>query len=277
MLGFKEKNKAEKKLKKAINKYEKVTDELNSVGEKVHETKSQDAVGLITEIEQYLEQLSGVPKEFEKNINSFESVKLNYVKEYQDLRKEHDFDPVKHIGKGSGALAAGALASFGPTALMSIATTFGTASTGTAISTLSGAAATNAAAAWLGGGAVAAGGGGMGVGGAVLAATGPVGWGAAGVLMLGCAVKTSNDNSQAVTKYTNETVKILKTNSDLTCMISEFKSTLERLTQEISYCRQILSELRLEAPGSYDNFTIDNKKLLGNLINHVQIITALMK
>ncbi len=53
---------------------------------------------------------------------------------------------------------------------MGIATTFGTASTGTAISSLSGAAATNAATAWLGGGALAAGGGGMAAGAAVLTA-----------------------------------------------------------------------------------------------------------
>ena len=52
--------------------------------------------------------------------------------------------------------------------LWGIATTFGVASTGTAISTLSGAAATNAALAWLGGGALAAGGGGMAAGEAFL-------------------------------------------------------------------------------------------------------------
>ena len=58
---------------------------------------------------------------------------------------------------------------------MGIATTFGVASTGTAISALSGAAATNAALAWLGGGALAVGGGGMAAGNAFLALAGPVG------------------------------------------------------------------------------------------------------
>lgn len=68
---------------------------------------------------------------------------------------------------------------------MGIATTFGVASTGTAISTLSGAAATNAALAWLGGGALAAGGGGMAAGNAFLALAGPVGWAIAGVAIIG--------------------------------------------------------------------------------------------
>ena len=71
-----------------------------------------------------------------------------------------------------------------PTAAMWVATTFGTASTGTAISTLSGAAASNAALAWLGGGALAAGGGGTAAGGALLALAGPIGWTVAGATLL---------------------------------------------------------------------------------------------
>lgn len=56
------------------------------------------------------------------------------------------------VGAGGGALAG--------SGIMFLATTYGTASTGTAISSLSGAAATKAALAWLGGGTVASGGGG---------------------------------------------------------------------------------------------------------------------
>ena len=62
----------------------------------------------------------------------------------------------------------------GPTAAMGVATTFGVASTGTAIATLSGAAATNATLAFLGGGSLAVGGlgiaGGMAVLGGLVAA-----------------------------------------------------------------------------------------------------------
>ena len=65
-------------------------------------------------------------------------------------------------------MVGGATTISGQTAAMSLATTFGTASTGTAISSLSGVAATNAATAWLGGGALAAGGGGMAAGTVVL-------------------------------------------------------------------------------------------------------------
>jgi hypothetical protein len=63
----------------------------------------------------------------------------------------------------TGAKAAGAAAA-GYGGAITVATSIGIASTGTAISSLSGAATTNAMLAWFGGGAVAAGGGGMAVG-----------------------------------------------------------------------------------------------------------------
>ena len=77
---------------------------------------------------------------------SLPSVQTIEVSSYQasDLLKD-----------GIQAVSAGALAGVGA---LGIATTYGVASTGTAIGTLSGAAATNATLAWLGGGSLAAGG-----------------------------------------------------------------------------------------------------------------------
>lgn len=62
---------------------------------------------------------------------------------------------------GLGGIATGTLTAAGVCGLVS---TFGVASTGTAISGLAGAAATNATLAWLGGGAIATGGGGVAAG-----------------------------------------------------------------------------------------------------------------
>lgn len=76
---------------------------------------------------------------------------------------------------GAAGVAVGGLTSSAATAgLMAYAATFGTASTGTAISSLSGAAATNASLAWLGGGAISAEGGGVAGGVFVLSATGAI-------------------------------------------------------------------------------------------------------
>lgn len=68
--------------------------------------------------------------------------------------------------KGGVSAIAASAAGYG--GAMTLATTVGVASTGTAISSLSGAAATNAILAWFGGGSLAVGGGGMALGSMVL-------------------------------------------------------------------------------------------------------------
>ena len=83
-----------------------------------------------------------------------------YFLGYSDLKTAN-----RQMMIGTASTGAGAAFTCGA---MWIATTWGTAGTGTAISSLSGAAATNAAMAWLGGGTVASGGGGMAAGAALL-------------------------------------------------------------------------------------------------------------
>ena len=97
-----------------------------------------------------------------------------------------------------------AVATMGPTAAMGVATTFGVASTGTAISALSGAAANSAALAWLGGGALAAGGGGMSAGTAFLGLAGPVGWtiaGVAGAAAIGSGIYANHKTKKLLTSF----------------------------------------------------------------------------
>jgi len=76
---------------------------------------------------------------------------------------------------GAGTASGIAVNHLAPRAAMWVARTFGTASTGTAISSLSGAAMESASLAWIGGGALSAGGGGMAAGSAVLGLAGPIG------------------------------------------------------------------------------------------------------
>lgn len=129
---------------------------------------------------------------------------------------------------GIGGMAAGAtIATMGPTAAMAIATTFGTASTGAAISSLGGIAATNAALAWLGGGAVAAGGAGMAGGSALLALAGPIGWGLAGVAALGTTYKMRSSNTKAI--------------EEIDKLIKELKGKLEILKPKHQKLRRLIS------------------------------------
>ena len=130
----------------------------------------------LTRIQDLFERIGGKPDEYEKAYKQIKGSHANWKLAAEKIEKEYDNLGVA-TGCGSAATVAGiGLATLGPTAAMGVATTFGVASTGTAISALSGAAATNAALAWLGGGALAAGGGGMVAGKALLLLAGPVGW-----------------------------------------------------------------------------------------------------
>ena len=121
----------------------------------------KSAAQAILRVEEYINTLANTPKEFQKDVA--ETV-LN-IKEFREavrIEKESSSDNIKGASAAAGGTAVGgAIAALGPTAAMAIATTFGTASTGVAISALSGAAATNATLAFFGGGSLAAGGYGM--------------------------------------------------------------------------------------------------------------------
>lgn len=94
---------------------------------------------------------------------------------------------------------------------MAIATTYGTASTGTAISTLSGAAATKAALAWLGGGALTAGGGGVVAGETLLAMSGPIGWAIGAAALLGGGLYARSKNIKVAEEAIIERQKVSAT------------------------------------------------------------------
>lgn len=141
-----------------------------------------------TTLQDHFDAIRNVPDD--KRAKLVEIKKESLVWKQQVDKIQADYDNAMSKAKASGAIGSAGigLATLGPTAAMGIATTFGVASTGTAISALSGAAATNAALAWLGGGAIAAGGGGVAAGNALLALAGPVGWTIAGVALVASGV-----------------------------------------------------------------------------------------
>lgn len=143
---------------------------------------------LIEHVELLVNSIANTPKSFGKDFDEIEMKKAQFLETEEIARKDLEAARDSAVGAGAGFVAGAAVASMAPSAALWAATTFGTASTGTAISTLSGAAATNAALAWLGGGAVAAGGGGTALGSALIAMAGPVGWTVAGATLLASIV-----------------------------------------------------------------------------------------
>ena len=177
----------DRQLQKANDEYDKTYAVFSAAGEELFQIRSE-AVETIDQVAAFINSLAKHPKEFDTDISEISSKKEQFKKAIDFAKEEHKKLKQSAVGAGSGAAAGAAVASLAPTAAMWVATTFGTASTGTAISSLSGAAATNAALAWLGGGALSAGGGGMAAGEAFLALAGPVGWAIAGIALLGSGI-----------------------------------------------------------------------------------------
>ena len=176
--------KKESKLKLAQEKAQKSIDKVNNRIELLGE-KTAVLYDTLDEIQTLFDRIRNVPTKQRIQYTNLKTIRLNWKRHAEKIEK--DYNELTAKGAGAGVAGAGlgvAVATLGPTAAMGFATTFGVASTGTAIATLHGAAATNAALAWLGGGALSIGGGGMAAGEAFLALAGPVGWAISGIALL---------------------------------------------------------------------------------------------
>ncbi|MEX6312714.1 hypothetical protein AB6G19_01970 [Providencia manganoxydans] len=168
--------------------------------------------------EAFINRLANTPKEFDKSWSELKAEIAEFDNVVEKLEEEYR---ASHVGKGTaaaGAVVGAGVAAFAPTAALAVATTFGTASTGTAIATLSGAAATNAALAWLGGGALAAGGGGMSAGSALLALSGPIGWGIGAVGIAGGTLLARRKNGKIIEEAQREERNIRAKTSEMRVM-----------------------------------------------------------
>ena len=266
--------------KEAIKRLESVEKEYNSIGQKGNDlamdlySSRKSAAKAIDRIESYINTLANSPKEFSKEIAD---IKLN-IREFNEAVKIEAENASNNLKGGAiaggGTAIGGGIAALGPTAAMAIATTFGTASTGTAIASLSGAAATNAALAWLGGGALATGGGGMAAGNALLALAGPVGWGIAGVLIIGGSTFSIVKNKKAAEKA-NELTKELLTKVNI------LKPKIQRLTHLLNKTDELKPSLSVTEmvnlyPKDYLSFNTEQKEKLAALINNARAMGKLI-
>ena len=185
----------------AVDRYNDSYDNMRNACDALYNVRER-ALGGIVAVEVLVSTIANKPKEFDKQLGEIKEhvLKFHQTKEYAD--KAYKEAAKSGIGILSGVAAGGAIATAAPSVAMSIATTFGTASTGTAISTLSGAAAQKAAVAWLGrvtGGIATKGivtGAGMGAGQAFLALAGPIGWGVSGASTAVSLISLSSKNKK---------------------------------------------------------------------------------
>lgn len=228
----------------------------------------------INNVETYISLLANSPVNYKKDV---EKVKVEIKDFNMAVQIENDFQKgtIKEASMvGVGALSGTAIATMGPTAAMTIATTYGTASTGTLIATLSGAAAENAALAWLGGGALAAGGGGMAAGEWFLALAGPVGWGIAGALAAGGGLLAIRNN-----KKTAEKAEAML--NDIKPKIADLERKLQELRNLYKETNKLLPAIDTKVvckdfPLNYAEFSDDQKLKLGALINSTKAMAELI-
>ncbi|MEZ8968093.1 hypothetical protein FCV82_02205 [Vibrio breoganii] len=243
---------------------------------KLFEVREKSSTDTLVTVESYINMLSNSPKEFDKAFEIFKAEIKDFKNEIEVLHKEYEKANFGKAGAG-GALAGAGVAAFGPTAAMAVATTFGTASTGTAISALGGAAATNAALAWLGGGAIAAGGSGMAAGNALLALAGPVGWGIGAVSLAGAGFMARSKNQEIVDKAEKETRKVRQATSELRRINQKVQACTELTEKHSLGSLKLCSVLRNQAPNDYLQFNDGQKQQLAALINHINTLSTIIK
>ncbi len=265
----------------AVDRYNDSYDNMRNACDALYNVRER-ALGGIVAVEVLVSTIANKPKEFDKQLGEIKEhvLKFHQTKEYAD--KAYKEAAKSGIGILSGVAAGGAIATAAPSVAMSIATTFGTASTGTAISTLSGAAAQKAAVAWLGrvtGGIATKGivtGAGMGAGQAFLALAGPIGWGVSGASTAVSLISLSSKNKKISKEAIEEAKEI---------MIA--REALRETTEKISYLNnktsQLMKELssQTEKASTYKNMDYlsldeDAQFLLGTLVNNTLSLAALL-
>ena len=263
----------EETLARYNNSYEKMKNEC----ENLYNVRGQ-AIKVIKMNQNAINSIANTPKEFDTTLGKIgkELTKFNDSEEY--AKKAYNASVQAGINIAGGAAAGLGVASMAPTALMSIATTFGTASTGTAISTLSGCVAQKAALAWIGRtfAGFAAEGAGMAAGQAFLALAGPIGWGITAVSTGASLISLSNKNKELADKAVNEAKEISIARESLD-EVSEKVNSLRAKT-DILYTdmdkqrAKILKFLNAD----YLSLEDEDKYFLGTLVNNTLSLSVLL-
>lgn len=266
---------SKKKLKEIKKQTEDVVKKTN---QKIDElgSKSNMLYGKLEEIQLQFDAIRNAPSEKRIRYEKLKKIRLEWKQQVDKIEEKFNEVTIKNVGGGAAGVGAGvAVAALGPSAAMGIATTFGVASTGTAISALSGAAATNAALAWLGGGTLALGGGGMAAGNALLALAGPLGWTIAGIAIIGSGLFLWKANDE---KERLEKIFTLIGERDLdsyTQAIAELNERIERIEKESVLLDNAIREIQTFGT-DYSKMSEKQQYELGSYVNLMEASTNLL-
>lgn len=262
----------DEELKKTVAIYNQEYSILNDAGIELFYIRKK-TLDLIEHVEYLINSIANHPKKFDKEISDINIIKENFKQTCDFAKEELETTQKSALTAGVGITGGLAICNLAPSAAMWVATTFGTASTGTAISTLSGAAATNAALAWLGGGSLAAGGAGMSGGNALLALAGPIGWSIAGVTLLASILlfsknkgKINKEKRDEIKKIKVNIQRIVETSQKIKILLEENKSLYNSIINNYKKALYVFNK-------DYNKISDNDKLLLGSLINETRAIS----
>lgn len=268
-------NELDRMLEESITEYNDAYTLMNDKGLQLFNERGR-STDTIKFVEALVNSIANKPKSFEADFKEIESNREKFQGTVEYGKQELQAARAAAGGAGAGLAAGATVAFMGPSAAMWVATTFGTASTGTAISSLSGAAATNAALAWLGGGALTAGGGGMAAGNALLVMAGPIGWGVAGASLLGTIVlfssqkaKLNKQKNEEIENVKKNTEQIKETDAQITELLSETNAVRNGTNESFIACMDLYNK-------DYTSFSVLQKKQLGALVNNTKALSTLL-
>lgn len=271
--------------KEALRIHEETLQRYNASYEKMGNSCEQlysvrgKSVDLIKLVQRVINSIANTPKEFETELGKIgkQLTKFHETEEY--AKKAYDASLKAGVNITGGVAVGFGVASMAPTALMSIATTFGTASTGTAISALSGAAAQKAAMAWIGrtfAGFAVKGGAGMAAGQAFLALAGPVGWGITAASTGISLISLSNKNKELADRAVKEAKEISKAREAL----DETNEKIKALRSKTDWLYNDMNEQKNRITGfmnlDYMSIGNDDKCFLGTLVNNTLSLSVLL-
>ncbi len=260
---------------RAIVDYNQAYTFMSDGGTQLYQERERSS-DILSFVEALVNSIANTPKEFEKAFSEIHADRSKFTSAEQYAKEELDAARASAMSASGGMVAGAAVASMAPTAAIWIATTFGTASTGTAISTLSGAAASQAALAWLGGGALAAGGTGTAGGSALLALAGPVGWGVAGATLLTSIILFAHKSFRLQKQKQEELLSIKKN----LARVREMDTKIRELLFKTRSLREGLSDCYRESLALYGSdyhaLNQESRMTLGALVNNCKCLGGLM-
>lgn len=260
---------------RAVERYNKTYAQMQSEGEALYLAR-QKSLELVREIEELINSIANSPKEFAAKLEEVYAERMKFRKT-EEFAKQAHADAVKSgTGAAAGIAGGAAVASLAPTAAMWVATTFGTASTGTAISALHGAVATKAALAWLGGGALSAGGGGVAAGKALLALAGPIGWSIAGVAAGASALFFTHKNNKIAEKAMEQAREITIAGAQLNEMSAMIHTLNEETVQLYTPLNAAFQGLQNLKDADYQSLDNECRLKLGALVNNTLSLASLV-